>query len=211
MKGQLNFESDDFIKHVLRDSDPANPQPLNFMQGYLGESDKEDHIRLYFDPSLNRHTNIKKEDVVHLQKIPKSKHPLGGVMLWVKSNGLDHTHGVQQAPGYGYAQGVTQTEGHAHSHQCACSKGKENAAGHNYLQGNIYNQYLAQQQQQQPQGQPQHAPIQTYLPHCRQQPYQPMQPFPQNHQYQQYQQYQQGQPGAPALMSHVPQYCLNKG
>lgn len=120
MKEKLNFETDDFIKKVVED--PANVQSMTFLQGYLGASDKTDFIRLYYDPGLKSFTDIKKDDVVHLQKISKNKNPLGGVMLWVKAS--DSGSG----------------------HTCNCSRGDNKSNGQQYFQGNVYNQYLGQQQ-----------------------------------------------------------------
>lgn len=125
----MNFEPEDFVKNVVED--PAQHRGAIFLQGYLGDSDKEDHVRLYFDPGLNNYADIKKEDVLHLQKIAKTKNPLGGVLLWVKN-----------IADYG-----------SHTCNCGgeCKKDHQNnqanqSVGQQYFQGNIYNRYMGQPQ-----------------------------------------------------------------
>ncbi len=151
MKEKLNFEKDDFIKHIVEN--PTEPRGTVFLQGFLGDSDKEDHIRLYYDPGLNHYADIKKDDVLYLQKIAKTKNPLGGVMLWIKQPVAGAQTGQAGYAGYA-SQGTPAAHvcqcgqhGHGHSeHTCQCSQEENMAAGQRYFQGNVYNRYLGQQQ-----------------------------------------------------------------
>lgn len=72
----------DFIAKIV--TDPANPPETQVFTGYLGASDKEKHVRLYFDVTLAQHLDILQEDILHQVEVPESQMPLGGVMVWVK-------------------------------------------------------------------------------------------------------------------------------
>ena len=71
---------DDFVKQVR--PDPANTDPVVIVQGYVGASDKDDHIRLYSDDNLTDHMDIPKADI--LKAVEDNENPLGGSQLWVK-------------------------------------------------------------------------------------------------------------------------------
>jgi hypothetical protein len=94
--GGVNVRYDDFIKKVR--PDVANPEEVVLLHGYIGDSGKEDQIRVYSDAGLTEYIDIAKADILHA--VPNSDDPLGGSQLWVKQSS-----NVNYNDPHGYAQG----------------------------------------------------------------------------------------------------------
>jgi hypothetical protein len=94
--GGANIRYDDFIKKVK--PDVANSEEVVLLHGYIGDSGKEDQIRVYSDAGLTEYIDIAKADILHA--VPNSDDPLGGSQLWVKQSSNVNYNDPQ-----GYAQG----------------------------------------------------------------------------------------------------------
>ena len=94
--GGVNVRYDDFIKKVR--PDVTNPEEVVLLHGYIGDSGKEDQIRVYSDAGLTEYIDIAKADILHA--VPNSDDPLGGSQLWVKQSS-----NVNYNDPHGYAQG----------------------------------------------------------------------------------------------------------
>jgi hypothetical protein len=77
-------QPDDFVGKVVKD--PANPPNAAVVQGYVGRSDADDHIRVYADPSLQSYVDIPADAVLHSERLPAEQSPLGGSVVWVDAN-----------------------------------------------------------------------------------------------------------------------------
>ena len=83
---KISIRYDKFIEKII--SNPSAPERLITLEGYIGKSSEEDHIRFYFDASLNRFVEIPIDSIVNA--IPKSKeeNELGGSKLWIKTDAI---------------------------------------------------------------------------------------------------------------------------
>lgn len=72
---------DDFVGRVV--TDPANPPNAVLLQGFVGASDAEDHVRVYTDPSLASYVDVPAASILHSERLPAEQSPLGGSLLWV--------------------------------------------------------------------------------------------------------------------------------
>lgn len=88
-KGKVR--EDDFVSKICKD--PNNPPNALMLFGYVGRSSEEDHTRLYFDPELRNYIEIKDEDILHQQPLPKEASHLGGSYFWINRD-AEITHGA---------------------------------------------------------------------------------------------------------------------
>jgi len=72
----------DWVGKVVRD--PATPPGATTLVGYLGDSSKGDHVRVYLDHELSSFVDVPTADVLHAQRLPAEQSPLGEVIVWVK-------------------------------------------------------------------------------------------------------------------------------
>lgn len=87
-----------WVARVARD--PGKPAEALSLTGYLGDSAKEGHVRLYFDVDLSTYVDVAEDDVLHAERLPGEQSPLGEVVVWLR-RAATLTHGVdaQQASG----------------------------------------------------------------------------------------------------------------
>ena len=85
-----NNKTAGFVDQIVKD--PNNPPDALLLQGYLGASSEEDHIRLYLDPQLSDYVEIPQDAVLHTVDLPPEQSPLGGSYVWINRD-ADVTHG----------------------------------------------------------------------------------------------------------------------
>jgi hypothetical protein len=87
----------DWIARVVRD--PSQPANATTLTGYLGDSAKDGHARLYFDVDLSSYVDIPADDLLHAQRLPQDQSPLGEVIVWIRRTAklVQGTEGAQAA------------------------------------------------------------------------------------------------------------------
>lgn len=78
----------DFVSKIVKD--PNSPPNTLLLQGYLGDSSDEGHIRLYLDPQLSDYVEIPEDAILHTQEIPNAT--LGETYVWINQD-AELTHG----------------------------------------------------------------------------------------------------------------------
>ncbi|MBC7776572.1 MAG: hypothetical protein H7246_14150 [Phycisphaerae bacterium] len=73
---------DAFIRSVR--PDPKSNDELVMLQGYIGDSDLDGHLRVYSDPALSDFIELPERDVLYCDPVNTDEDPLGGSRLWVK-------------------------------------------------------------------------------------------------------------------------------
>ncbi|MBC7776571.1 MAG: hypothetical protein H7246_14145 [Phycisphaerae bacterium] len=64
--------------------DPKSTEKLVLLQGYIGKSDLNGHIRVYSDPELSDFIELPEKDICYADPISTEEDPLGGSRLWVR-------------------------------------------------------------------------------------------------------------------------------
>ena len=82
------FKVADFVSKIVKD--PNAPPNTLLLQGYLGDSSDEGHVRLYLDPQLSDYVEIPEADILHTQEAPNSS--LGETYVWINLD-AELTHG----------------------------------------------------------------------------------------------------------------------
>ncbi len=83
--------TNDWIDAVIK-NDPEFAGSV-LLHGYLGKSSDDSSVDLYSDASLNKKVSIKKEHIIHVQKIQAANGSVEGSHVWVKKDG-DYTFTV---------------------------------------------------------------------------------------------------------------------
>ncbi|MEM6319077.1 MAG: hypothetical protein AAF960_15495 [Bacteroidota bacterium] len=78
------LKMDAFVNSVR--PDPNSSEKLQLLQGFLGKSNVDGHVRIYFDEALNNFVEIPENDIIHALPCDKSENPLGGCRVWVKKS-----------------------------------------------------------------------------------------------------------------------------
>ncbi len=79
---QKDVRRDDFVK-ILRPDLKSN-EPLVLIQGYIGDSDLEGHIRIYSDARLSDFIELPEQEILFSSPVEASENPLGGSRVWVR-------------------------------------------------------------------------------------------------------------------------------
>lgn len=79
-KSGLRF--DEFVKNIR--PDPKSNDPLVMLQGYIGKSDLDGHVRVYSDPALSDFIDLPERDICYADPVKPEEDPLGGSRLWVR-------------------------------------------------------------------------------------------------------------------------------
>ena len=82
------FKVADFVSKIVKD--PNAPPNTLLLQGYLGDSSDEGHVRLYLDPQLSDYVEIPENAILHTQEIPNAT--LGETYVWIEQD-AELTHG----------------------------------------------------------------------------------------------------------------------
>ena len=72
----------DWVAKVVKE--PDKPADALTLTGYLGDSAKDDHVRLYFEIDLSSWVDIPTADVLHGQRLPAEQSPLGEAIVWIR-------------------------------------------------------------------------------------------------------------------------------
>ncbi len=72
----------DWVARVARD--PAQPPQATLLSGYLADSSRDGHARLYLDAELSSYVDIPVDDLLHGQRLPADQSPLGEAVVWVR-------------------------------------------------------------------------------------------------------------------------------
>lgn len=84
------LKSDALVERLL--PDPSQPADLRVLVGFLGESPRKGHWRLYQTPTLDAHVEFAEKDVVHSHSSNDDGNRLGGTIVWVRrAANLVHT------------------------------------------------------------------------------------------------------------------------
>ena len=89
--GSVNREQVDLTPNPLTRGLRRNPRVPNKsvrFTGYLGESDRPDHVRLYLDPELRSWIEVARRDVRHREALEKGPQTLDVTVLWVKQSAV---------------------------------------------------------------------------------------------------------------------------
>jgi hypothetical protein len=62
----------------------GNPPSAIVLEGFLGQSDREGHRRLYVDPSLSTYLDIPEDEIVHSRKAGEDSRLGTSTLLWVR-------------------------------------------------------------------------------------------------------------------------------
>ena len=79
-----NLRFDEFT--ALVHSDPNSSDQIVLLCGYIGKSNLDDHVRVYFDEELNNFVEVPESDILHCIPKDKSEDSLGGSRLWIKQS-----------------------------------------------------------------------------------------------------------------------------
>ena len=63
---------------------PAPGERPRVVTAFLGESTQEGYWRLYFRPDLGAYAEVRAEDILHTEPLPRERFPLGGTAVWIK-------------------------------------------------------------------------------------------------------------------------------
>jgi hypothetical protein len=66
--------------------DPLRVPDITSFIGYVGKSSSEDHIRLYSDLEFRNYLEIKRDDILHSEKLSDKVLEFGGTQLWIKAD-----------------------------------------------------------------------------------------------------------------------------
>ena len=83
-KSGLRF--DDFIEKVR--PNPKSTDALVLLQGYLGQSDLSDHVRIYFNPELSDFIELPEREICYAEPVKSEEDALGGSRLWVRKTAV---------------------------------------------------------------------------------------------------------------------------
>jgi hypothetical protein len=83
-KSGLRF--DDFIEKVR--PNPKSTDALVVLQGYLGQSDLSDHVRIYFNPELSDFIELPEREICYAEPVKSEEDALGGSRLWVRKTAV---------------------------------------------------------------------------------------------------------------------------
>lgn len=83
-ENKAKIHEDDFVSKVVKD--PKQPPDTLLLNGFLGKSSEDGHVRLYFDPELKSYVEIPQDAILHSQEISKESSPLGGHHVWINPN-----------------------------------------------------------------------------------------------------------------------------
>jgi len=86
MSSKKGLKMDAFVASVR--PDPNDSEQVQLLQGYLGQSNLDGHIRVYFDEALNNFVEVPENGVLHALPCDKSENALGGCRLWVKKSAV---------------------------------------------------------------------------------------------------------------------------
>ena len=64
--------------------DPKNAGDVVLVTGFLGDSSKPGHTRIYWDASMSSYIDAEEADILHTEPLPKEQSPLGGSYIWLK-------------------------------------------------------------------------------------------------------------------------------
>ncbi|QIL74994.1 hypothetical protein [Hymenobacter sp. HDW8] len=81
---QSRFEYDEWIEQVRPDL--RSTDQLTLLQGFIGRSSENGHLRVYSDESLNNFVEVPEDAIVHAVKLSEADSPLGGSKLWLRSD-----------------------------------------------------------------------------------------------------------------------------
>lgn len=74
---------DSLVKHLIEDG--KKPEDLIMVYGFVGKGNKENTWILYLDPMLQTSIEIKEDDILHSISITRTHTALGGSILWIKN------------------------------------------------------------------------------------------------------------------------------
>ena len=86
MSSKKGLKLDAFVASVR--PDPSASEQVQLLQGYLGKSNVDGHVRVYFDEALNNFIEVPENDILHALPCDKSENALGGCRLWVKKSAV---------------------------------------------------------------------------------------------------------------------------
>jgi len=81
-KGTL--KEDKLVADML--PDPAHRPDQVGISGYLGRSTRAGHWRLYLNAQLSEYVEVAEEDILDRKALPEENSPLGGSVLFLKSD-----------------------------------------------------------------------------------------------------------------------------
>ena len=84
MSTQTNISFDEWVENAR--PDPKNTEALIVIQGFIGKSSEDGHIRVYEDETLNNFVEIPQDSIVHSESFSKDISSLGGSKLWFKAS-----------------------------------------------------------------------------------------------------------------------------
>ena len=90
--------------------DPSNVPDVKALVGWLGDSTREGHVRLYLSPDLDEYLDVPEEAVRHREDTGDQGSTLGATAIWVqRSATLHHTRTVSRQAEADFLQGAITT------------------------------------------------------------------------------------------------------
>jgi hypothetical protein len=80
-KTRGKWEEDELTKHLV--ADPQTVPGTIFMVGFMGKTNRADHVRLYLTPELDEYIEFRSDDLRQSQSLTTAENPLGGTAVWV--------------------------------------------------------------------------------------------------------------------------------
>jgi hypothetical protein len=80
----VNVRHDDFVAQV--NPDPTTARGGTVLAGFIGKGAAAGDLRVYGDHSLTSWVDVPADAVLHAVELPAASSPLGGSVLWVKSD-----------------------------------------------------------------------------------------------------------------------------
>lgn len=81
------LDFDDFIEKLRPDPKEVG-NPLVIVQGLIGASSEDGHVRVYLDDALNEFIDVPEKDICYAVKLDEKDHPEGGSKLWVNADAI---------------------------------------------------------------------------------------------------------------------------
>ena len=81
-KRKSSIPQDSLVEKLVHD--PNEPARVRVISGFVGNSPRAGHLRLYLDLELKSYIEIEEQEIVHHERLSRERSPLGGTMLWVR-------------------------------------------------------------------------------------------------------------------------------
>jgi hypothetical protein len=82
-KDKDTLKEHEIVSKIVKDSGYGN---ATLLVGYIGKTDKDNNVRLYFNLNFDEYVDVPRESILHSANAPEDVLPFGGTYLWVKKD-----------------------------------------------------------------------------------------------------------------------------